>query len=309
MSGVIKTVKKVFKAVVKVIKKVLKPLLIAAMVYFTAGLALSAMPATASFAAAMPGFAGGGLLGAGIGAGATAGTGIFTHLASTLGLSTLGSAGGLVGGALAHGTSVAALTSAGVSASAVAAGAAEAGTAGLISGQAAAVAGNTANALVAGSGAAGGAGTGSALAGGAGGAGAAAPTTMLGKLGASIKGLSLSEKLILAQGGAKVVGAFIAPSQDEIADAQKKWRGAFYGVNADGSGGGVPAPRAAPAATTQQGARNVSSQPQFGPSQAPAPAAQAPSQFGANAPQQGQQPRSLFAMDSQPIDQFQYGVS
>lgn len=309
MSGVIKAVKRVFKAVVKVVKKVWKPLLIAAAIYFTAGLALSAMPATASFAAAMPGFAGGGILGAGIGAGATAGTGIFTHLASTLGLSTLGSAGGLVGGALAHGTTVAALTGAGVSAGAVATGAAEAGAAGLISGQAAAVAGNTASALVAGSGEAGGGATATGALGAAG-SGAAAPTTMLGKLGASIKGLSLSEKLILAQGGAKVVGAFIAPSQDEIADAQKKWRGAFYGVNADGSGGGVPAPRAAPAATTQQGARNLVHQPQFGPTQAPAPApTQAPSQFGANAPQQGQPSRSLFAMDSQPIDQFQYGVS
>lgn len=96
MSGVVKTVKKVFKKVVKVVKKIVKPILIGVGIYFTAGLALSAMPATAGFAASMPGFAGGGVLGTGIGAGSTAGTGIFTKAASAIGLG-----GGLQAGAAA----------------------------------------------------------------------------------------------------------------------------------------------------------------------------------------------------------------
>jgi hypothetical protein len=56
MGGLVKGVKKVFKAVGGFVKKYWKPILIAAAIYFTAGIALAAMPATASFAAAMPGF-------------------------------------------------------------------------------------------------------------------------------------------------------------------------------------------------------------------------------------------------------------
>ena len=111
MSGVVKGIKKVFKKVVKFVKKALPIVLMAVAVYFTAGLALSAMPATASFAASMPGFAGGGFLGLGVGtsittgAAATAGTGIFSQAAVAMGVGTLGAHGGLVGGALAAGTS------------------------------------------------------------------------------------------------------------------------------------------------------------------------------------------------------------
>lgn len=86
MSKVAKKVGKVFKKVGKALKKVVKPLAIAVAAYFTAGVALSFIPATASFAASLPGFAGGGIAGTGLGAGATAGTGIFSKAASAIGL-------------------------------------------------------------------------------------------------------------------------------------------------------------------------------------------------------------------------------
>jgi hypothetical protein len=78
--GLFKKLKKVFRKVAggvrSVLKKVAKPLMIAAAIYFTAGLALSAFPATSAFAAAMPGF-GGIASTAGAGApGALAGTGL-----------------------------------------------------------------------------------------------------------------------------------------------------------------------------------------------------------------------------------------
>jgi len=85
VSGVVKGVGKVFKAVAKVVKKIAKPVLIGAAIYFTGGLALSAFPATAGFAASLPGF--------GISASGAA-TGIFSKAAAALGLQ-----GGLVAGA------------------------------------------------------------------------------------------------------------------------------------------------------------------------------------------------------------------
>ncbi len=178
MSGLVKGVKKVFKKIGKVVKKIAKPLLIAAAVYFTAGLALSAMPATASFAASLPGFAGGGILGTGVGAGASAGTGIFSTVASKIGLG-----GGLVSGAEAVG-------------------------------------GATTFAY----------GANSAAAAAGGGASAAAAKV----------GMSLTDKLLLAKVGTDVAGGLFGQSPEEEYAAQfeeqKRWRGAFYGVNADGSG-------------------------------------------------------------------------
>lgn len=79
MSGVVKGVKKVFKKVGKFVKKYGKYILMAAAVYFTAGVALSAFAATAPLAAAMPGFAAGGMFSqaaVGLGFSGAAGSGI-----------------------------------------------------------------------------------------------------------------------------------------------------------------------------------------------------------------------------------------
>lgn len=232
MSGVFKAIGKVFSAVVGVIKKIWKPILIAAAIYFTAGLALSAMPATASFAAAMPGFAGGGFLGLGVGAGSVAGTGLFTHLAATLGLATLGSSGGLVGGALAGGTTAAELGAAGISGATIAAGGSAAVSSGAIS--AVALPAEGAGSVVAGGGAA------TAAGGGAAAAGAATKMT-------------LAEKFLVASTASNVLGGLAAPSPKDIAEAQKMWVGSFYGTDAAGKGPsgptGLSASAAAPGAS------------------------------------------------------------
>ena len=83
-------------------------------IYFTAGVALSYFPATAAFAAGMPGFAAGGTLGLGVGEGAVAGTGVFSEAAASIGLG-----GGLAEGSLEAGTTVAQLAGAGYSAAEV----------------------------------------------------------------------------------------------------------------------------------------------------------------------------------------------
>lgn len=215
MSGVVKSVKKVFKKVVKVIKKIAKPLLIAAAIYFTAGLALSAMPATASFAASLPGFAGGGFMGLGIGAGKVAGAGIFSKIAAGIGL----------GGGLAKGAAAAASAAAPVGAAAATA-ASQAGTA--IGAVAPGVVGSVPASMT---------------------SGLVATTT-------KAAGMTLTEKLILASTGSQVLGALVAPSADEVAEAQARWRGAFYGVEGDGS-------MAPPAPAQQQapGAPGAAQQP------------------------------------------------
>lgn len=232
MSGVAKAVKKVFKKVVKIVKKVWKPILAAVAIYFTAGLALSAMPATASFAASMPGFAGGGLLGTGIGG--TAGTGIFTKIAAKFGLAALGKGGGLVGGALAKGTAAAELASSGISAAAIQAGATKAATSGLISQTTAASAAlegaaahGTSLAAVEGA-------KGAAVAAGeTAGAGATGEASLLSG-GAAKGGMALSDKLLLASTGMKAVSGLLQPSARQIAEAQKRWKGAFYGDEGKG---------------------------------------------------------------------------
>lgn len=295
MSGVILSIKKVFKAVVKFVKKIAKPLLIAAAVYFTAGLALSAFPATAGFAASMPGFAGGGLLGGG-----AAGTGIFTKIAAKLGLSTLGKAGGLVGGALAKGTTAAALSQAGIASSAITAGTAKATAAGLIKGGAAEAVGTvtTAGGIVAPATANDIGWTGAAASGAGGAAGGAATQA------AAKAGMSLTEKLLLAQAGTKVVGAFLAPTDDQIAEAQKKWRGAFYGMEADGSTAKPATPQAPPPPAAPQRQLLSPQTAQAQPVAAPA----------LGAPRLGQQPaaqqpgRTLFPENDLVNEPFRYGA-
>lgn len=204
MSGVVRGVKKVFRKVAKVVKKVAKPLLIAAAVYFTAGLALSAFPATAAFASALPGFAGAG----------GAGTGIFTKVAAKFGMGSLGKAGGLVGGAISKGTSVAALQGAGIGAKAIVAGT----TKGIASGAITSAVPVAAGASVA---------SGLGAAGAGAGAGAAA--------GAKV-GMSLSEKLLLASTASNAVGGLLSPSAREVQEARTRWVGAFYGDDGSGQG-------------------------------------------------------------------------
>ena len=198
MSGAFKTVKKAFKKVGKFIKKIVKPVAIAVAAYFTAGVALSFIPATSAFAASLPGFAGGGVLGTGIGAGATAGTGIFSSAANIIGL----------GGGLAKG------------AAAIAAPTAAAATPGI--------------AAVQSMGAANVAGAASAVGGGATATGAG----VIGKTAAAIGGMSVTDKLLLAKVGTDVAGALFGPTPEDDYAAQAeeaaKFRGAFYGMEAGG---------------------------------------------------------------------------
>lgn len=101
MSGIVKGAKKLFKGVVKVIKKIIKPVAIAAAVYFTGGLALSAFPATAGFAAAMPGIT--------AAAGTTVGgavSGVFSKAAGVLGLGGGAATGAAANSSIITGTGI-----------------------------------------------------------------------------------------------------------------------------------------------------------------------------------------------------------
>ena len=294
MSGVVKGIKKVFKKVVKFVKKALPIVLMAVAVYFTAGLALSAMPATASFAASMPGFAGGGFLGLGVGtsittgAAATAGTGIFSQAAVAMGVGTLGAHGGLVGGALAAGTSTAQLAAAGMGTGAIVTGATEAAAAGLTpgiaSGTATLAAGGTAETaagVIAGGGV-GGTMSPAAQSGAAqsvlqGGAKSAGQTVVQkgAEEGAKKAGMTLGEKMLLASTGLQAVAALSTPSPEEEA----RFKGAYYGMERSGAGSAVmpgpvtpqgpptgkPAvPGVAPVELFEQGPQLATSVPQRG---------------------------------------------
>jgi len=247
MSGVIKSAKKVFKKVGKFVKKIIKPVAIAVAAYFTAGVALSFIPATSAFAASLPGFASGGLLGTGLGAGATAGTGIFSSAANAIGLG-----GGLLSGAAAAGT-----------------GAAELGAIYGTSAALGAVAPNAMNiASVAGS-----AGTGAASAGGAAVFGAGGKV-LAGTSAASAGAMSLTDKLLLAKVGTDVAGALFGPSPEELyaaeAEEKAKFRGAYYGMEAGGQPlvPGVEAP-ALPGPSS--GGQQVAQAPPVQPNQLQAP--------------------------------------
>lgn len=125
--------KKVFKTVGGLIKRYWKPILMAAAIYFTAGIALAYFAPTAGFAAAMPGFGAGGMfsgaatwMGIGSAANVAGGTGLFGLAGGGAAAATLGAGAAAVGaGELAPGAAVAAdLTSA--------AGAADLGGAGVM---------------------------------------------------------------------------------------------------------------------------------------------------------------------------------
>lgn len=227
MSGLVKGIKKVFKKIGKVLKKIIKPLAIAVAVYFTAGIALSYFAPTAGFAASMPGFASGGLFGTGFavgGAPVVAGGGVFSQVASAIGL----------GGGLASGA-------AGVNASAAAAamntgmGVVEASN---IYGATAVEAGMTANIT---------AGMGTAAGEAALGVISPAASESLVSSGMSVggpeiaakAGRSFSDQLLVAKVMTDVTGALFGPSPQEIYEAkyieEAKHRGPYYGMLADGT--------------------------------------------------------------------------
>jgi hypothetical protein len=211
MSGVVKGIKKVFKKTVEVVKKVAPYVAIAAAIYFTGGLALSAFPATASFAASLPGFAGA----------AGAGTGVFSQVASAIGM----------GGGLQAGAGAAAEAASGV-----------AGVADAVA-QTSAVAPSLSAAL--GGGAAGAA----PMASGAGGL-LKPVSSVVSKAGSAVSGLSFGEKLIGASMGLQGLAALSAPSAGQQAEAEaaaaKKFRGSFYGMTDTGAGYKAPNAPSAP---------------------------------------------------------------
>lgn len=223
MSGLIHDVGKAFSAVWDFIKPIVKVVAIAAAVYFTAGVALSYFAPTAAFAASLPGFAAGGTLDLGVGAGAEAGTGIFSEAAANLGLGQ-----GLATGALADGATSADLAATGFSASTIDAAGGAAGAAGAAGTPAIADAAGYTDTFASGAGAGGNA--------AAAGAGAVPGTTG----GAAAGTSSLTDKLLLASVGTQTLSGLLAPSPASIQAAKNGFYGSFYGM---GSGGNTsPAP-------------------------------------------------------------------
>lgn len=69
--------------------------------------------------------------------------------------------------------------------------------------------------------------------------------------------MTATEKLILASMGTKALGAMLAPTMAEEYTEAKRWRGSYYGVNADGSGAPAAPPPAAQRSTPQQGGQQA----------------------------------------------------
>lgn len=202
MSKVWKGIKKAFKSVFKVVLVVVAVVVIAAAIYFTAGAAASAFPSAAGFFGGIQSAAGAFLKG--VGAVWKAGAAAFQSAfgggaaATTAGSSTAVS-GGIAGGGAATAAN------------------------------SAAIAGGTAS--TAGGGAAAGA---AVTAGGGSVAGGVAGSTG----GGFLAGMTTAEKLALGATVANGASGLMAPTPDEEAEAAAKFRGAFYGRYADGSGGG-----------------------------------------------------------------------
>jgi trimeric autotransporter adhesin len=248
MSHVFREIGKVFAQVWDFVRPIVEVVAIAAAVYFSVGLALSYMPATSAFAAAMPGFAS---------TGGVAGGGVFSSLASSLGMG-----GGLASGAAesAAAAAVPALTDSGLSIAATTAGADL---------PAAAVGGNAAS----GAAAAGGAIANttplaayvpSAAAETAAGNIAAVNAATAGytaAAGSEAAASALTNKLLLASVGTQLISGLTAPSPTDIASAKAGFYGSFYGKDASGSGPAAPdlsvAPQAEPQRTATVGASQL----------------------------------------------------
>jgi hypothetical protein len=206
MSKLWKGVKKVFKKVTKFVKKHWKKIVIAAAIYFTAGIALAAMPSTAAFSAAMPGF--------GVG-------GMFSNAAVAMGAT--GAAGSGIAGTVAAQAAAAAGTAA--TTTAIAGGVANLPATGAVA------AGSAAPAAVAPAAAAV---EGAAVVGGA----AKAATAGKGIIGA-VKGMTAMEKVSLAGTVFKTAGGLLSDSEDDINRKSHKRRfGQSFGKNRKGEGPG-----------------------------------------------------------------------
>lgn len=213
-SGLLDSAKKVFEAPFKATEKVvsmstaatehslqeiksnpiLRTIAIAAVIYFTAGIAMSAFPATAGYAAAMPGVtSASGAMGV---SAATADT-----AAAAAGAGSVGAGGAVAADA---GTTVAAGAGADVG------GAAAAGA----GGGSVAVPGSFS--------------IGAADAGGTGVA-AAAPAAAGGGSAVAGTGMTGLEKIAGAKVASDAIGGALAPSAQQEAAAQKKFQGAFFG--------------------------------------------------------------------------------
>ena len=210
MSGVIKGIKKVFKKVVKVVKKVVKavvkfikkiakPLLIAAAIYFTAGLAIGAFGG-ASAIAGLPGWGA---------------TGIFTKTAIAVGAPGFGAAAPLFGAGAAAGASTVA-PAAGAIAPVGATEVAIGGTIADVSGMTAAASQSIAPGVAAN------------LAPAISGAGSGIVNTAA----AAAPGISTGTKLALAYGGGQMIsGAAQGYSAAKVEEERKKERDEIRAVN------------------------------------------------------------------------------
>ena len=264
MSGVVNAVKTVFQDVVNVVKQVAPVILVAAAVYFTAGMALSAFPATASFAAAMPGFASTGAIDLAAD-GSVAGTGALSDLAATSGLG----ADTTLSTVAADATADTAADASGLSEIAVAPDAAA---------QASLDAGAVPGTGAAASGAASGGAAGTNLSAAeiqppAAPAVPAPPTAptldaagnlgQQGVLASAAQGLgkmSLADKFLLASTGANLISGLTAPSYSDMVRAQKSFYGSYYGTAANGTGAPVT-PESFGPNTNPYGPNNTQVQP------------------------------------------------
>jgi hypothetical protein len=223
MSGLFKEIGKVFSAVWDFVRPIVEVVAVAAAVYFTAGVAMSYFPATSAFAAALPGFAS---------TGGIAGEGVFSSLASSIGLG-----GGLQAGA---GADIIGADAASAAASGAVATANTADTATLAA--QAAPAADTAVGSTAAS-AAGPSAASQAIQASANQVASAtipAAGTGGGTAGALAKGMSLTDKLLFASVGTNLVSGLTAPSPTDIASAKAGFYGSFYGTDSNGASSAAP---------------------------------------------------------------------
>lgn len=222
MSGLIKHIKKHWKKKLHDFKKYWKVAAIAVAAYFTFGVALGYMGG----AAAATGATTAGATAAGTGAGVFSSVGAAT--AATAGIETVTVTAAATGGLSAAGATAAV-------AAGGAAAAAGAGGGGGASGDAAATPQASTPPPT-----------------------AAPPQGTFGKAVSAVKNglkdLSFADKLLLAKSGVDLVAGLTAPSEADLLKESKKWQGAFYGTEADGSGGPAPVEGAVQKAT--QVARN-----------------------------------------------------
>lgn len=231
MSGLVKGIKKVFKKVVKFVKKYWKVIVIAAAIYFTAGVALSYFGGTASFASSLPGFGVNGVFSkAATFIGFQGSSTVASGLSMTSG-AWLGHAGAAMGttltaaeaAAIQAGSSVGAMTASGAHA------VVPAGT----------VSGNVAGAgeilsvaePVAGAATGAGAGAGAGAGGGAGaGAGATSTTDAL------VKAMTTATKLQVGTTLIKTAAGLLSPSEEDLIEKKHalEW-GQAFGVDRSGN--------------------------------------------------------------------------